>query len=179
MRRSTTLLVALLLALPALAAFSASTSARTKLYLPLVACPGCTATTSPINPDPSTYVGEAVRLVNEARLAAGCPAALPHPALMAATQAWTEYMERTSDYQHAPAGHYSQAPYFYSDSLLENIGGGYSPSNIVSAWLGSIKHKANLEFCYPPGDPSYNPERIYDIGVGYSGGYWTLAIGWE
>jgi uncharacterized protein YkwD len=185
MHRNATILPILMLILVGLLALTARAAMpAAQIALPLLSCPGCagpTPTRTPglPTPEPSEYAMEAVRLINEARLAAGCPAAVPHPALMAATQEWSEYMASSGIYHHAPSEHYSKAPYFYDGGVLENIGGGYSSQDIVDAWLDSPIHKSNVEFCYSPNNPSYNPDRIYDIGVGYSNGYWIMALGWQ
>jgi uncharacterized protein YkwD len=180
MRRTQNLLISLallLLAFSALGARAAEPAAR--IALPLLSCPGCDSQPIVPTPDTSTYASEAVRLINEARIAAGCPAAVPHPALMQATQEWSEYMDNSGIYEHATSEHYSKSPYFYKWFLLENIGISGNPLEIVNGWLVSAIHRSNIEFCDKPGEPEYRADRIYDIGVGYSNGYWTMALGWR
>jgi hypothetical protein len=180
MRRTQNLLISLALLLLALSTLGVGAAEPgSRIALPLLSCPGCDGQPIVPTPDTSSYASEAVRLINEARIAAGCPAAVPYPALMQATQEWSEYMDINDDYRHTSPGYYSSDPYFYIGGLLENIGGGYSPQDIVAGWLASPKHKENIEFCYPFDEPSYDPNRIYDIGVGYSNGYWTMALGWR
>ncbi len=182
---SLTLVLLALLALPALGLRGATPSAATKIYLPLAACPECDyeapqPTLQPFpTPDFGSYASEGVRLINEARAAVGCPAAVPHPALMQAAQDWSAYMERTHQAHHSPSEHYSNDPYFYTGALVENIGGAGTPDQIVTAWLRSPPHKSNLELCQHPTDSSYDPNRIYDVGLGHSGGYWTFVVGWR
>ena len=182
---SLTLVLLALLALPALGLRGATPSAATKIYLPLAACPGCEGqeprpTLAPFpTPDTSSYASEGVRLINEARAAVGCPAAVSHPALMQATHDWSAYMDRTADYRHTSNGYYATSPYFYTGALVENIGGGGTPADMVTAWLRSPPHKRNLEFCYRPDNQQYNPNRIYYVGLGLSDGYSTLVIGWS
>jgi uncharacterized protein YkwD len=187
MRHAQLLLISLTLLLLGLAALGAqAASPMAQVALPMLGCPGCyvsQATPPPAPtlapPDSSAYADEAVRLINEARVLAGCPAAVPHPPLMQATQDWSEYMEMSGKYHHAPSEYYSNSPFFYHWFLVENIGLSGSPLEIVNGWLSSSIHKSNLEFCDKVGNPEYDPNRIYDIGVGYSGGYWTMVLGWQ
>lgn len=116
--------------------------------------------------------------VNAARVAAGCPAATPNSSLMRATGDWSAHMAARSIFEHAPASWYIDPPYLYPDNgVLENITGGvFSAEVAFDDWMGSPLHRRNLEWCYKPGDPSYLPDRLYEVGVGYAGGLWTLAI---
>ena len=183
---SLTLVLLALLALPALGMRGATPSAATKIYLPLAACPGCddqapSPTLAPFpTPDTSSYASEGIRLINEARAAVGCPAAVPYPALMQGAQDWTEHMDKDSAYGHSPTEYYGPSSiYGYTGALVENIGGAGTPDQIVTAWLRSPPHKSNLELCQHLTDPSYDPNRIYDVGLGHSGGYWTFVIGYR
>jgi uncharacterized protein YkwD len=179
-RRTTTFLIGLALAALSfglLSAARAQTEPTTSylLYLPLLRCPTCTAT-----PTSGGYAAErleVVRLVNAARASAGCPAARVNNNLMAATQGWSEYMDTSGDYRHAPASWYIE--HGYLAGYLENIGGGETAHQIFSAWMESSAHKRNMLWCpeHNPSDPSYNPLKIYEIGVGHSNGYWTLGLG--
>jgi len=156
----------------------------TQVFLPLVACPGCAGsgvlpsptpspTLEPVTPD--AYEAEIIRLVNEARAAVNCPAVTPNASLMQATGDWSAYMKRTGDYQHAPGNWY--ASYGYpSNAVLENIGAGDTAQYMFEGWMLSTFHKRNIQWCYPISDPSYSADRVYEIGIGYAGGYWTLAI---
>jgi hypothetical protein len=176
MRRTQKLLIALTPLL--LALFSLGTRAAEpapQIALPLLGCPGCDGQPSVPTPDASEYASEAVRLINQAREAAGCPAAIQHPTLMWATQDWSRYMDLTGDYRHSPSNYYSDPPYFYYGGL-ENIGVSGFPSEIVGGWLDSPTHKSNIEFCIMPGEPGYRSDRVYEIGVGHSGGYWTMVL---
>ncbi len=162
-------------------------AAQITIYLPALSCPTC-ATKTPATPEPQpspapenpdAFEARMIELVNQARTAAGCPAATPSSILMRAAGDWSAYMSATSDYQHAPSIWYSDPPYLYpTNAVLENIAGGSdSPDYVFSGWMASPAHRGNLEWCYHPDDPSYDPSRLYEIGVGYAGGYWTLAIG--
>jgi len=159
-------------------------TAVTKVFLPLVACPGCTGsvvgptptpspTPVPVNPD--AFEARIIQLVNEARAAVNCPAVTPNASLMQATGDWSAYMARTGDYRHSVVSSY-YASYGYTDSVLENIGSSDGPEYIFEDWMRSTFHKRNIQWCYPPGDIA-GQGAIYEIGIGYDGGYWTLAIG--
>jgi uncharacterized protein YkwD len=183
MRHTKLLLISLTLLLLGLAALGAqAASPMAQVALPMLGCPECDvsqATPPPAPtlapPDSGAYADEAVRLINEARVLAGCPAAVPHPVLMQATQDWSEYMEMSGEFHHSPPGYYSESPYFYYGGL-ENIGISGNPDEIMSGWLASPTHKSNIEFCINPGEPSYRANRIYEVGVGHSGGYWTMVL---
>lgn len=182
MPRLTSLFLALLaLAGAALGMHTARVVAvgETSVFLPAVSCPGCTGgdpQPTPENPDP--LEARMVELVNQARAAAGCPAAMPSPTLMRAAGDWSEYMRVHNIGEHAPSNWYSSSPYFYpTDAVLENIAGGSDvPDYVFSLWMQSSLHRRNIEFCYHPDNPSYTPDRLYELGAGYSDGYWTLAI---
>jgi uncharacterized protein YkwD len=138
-----------------------------QLYLPLV------VTASDIAPERL----EVIRLVNAARIEAGCPEARINDNLMAAVQGWSEYMDANSVFHHASGDWY--AAYDYPQGALENIGGGGSAEIIFTAWMESPSHKRNMLDCFyfsDPSDPSYDPTRIYEIGVGHVNGYWTLGL---
>jgi uncharacterized protein YkwD len=161
----------------------------THIYLPLVNCPTCrgggvvvptataipTATPAPSDPE-REMENEVIRLINIERVAAGCPAATPHPILMQATRDWSAYMERTSDYRHSQWGYYQS--YGWPRGALENLGGGPNAAWIVEGWMESPLHRRNLLSCYKPGEPSYSPTIQYWIGVGIAqvGGYATMAL---
>lgn len=166
--------LALLIVVGLSAAHSAGT---THIYLPALPCATCTGPTlqppSP-TPDTSTYDDRMIELVNQARADAGCPAATPHATLMQATSDWSATMAQTGNYTHSGGGYY--ASYGYPNGPLENIGTGETPEYAFEGWMESPTHRRNIEFCYLPSDPSYNPAMMYDIGVGYMNGYWTLAI---
>lgn len=161
---------------------AATPTASEAIYLPLLACPGCTGTgtgtTPPSDPDPRVLALTVVDLVNRERVQVGCPAAVVSPNLMAATQAWSEHMVATSTYQHADASWY--APYGFPGGVLENIGGGGPyPDLIVQAWMQSTTgHRENLLDCVynDPDNPSYDPSVVYVVGVGYADGYWTFGL---
>lgn len=172
------ILILLGLALLTIEIEAAGGAKSNNLYMPLMRCPTCSGGggTGGENP-PSDYPAEVIRLVNIERTEAGCPAALQNQSLMQGTQAWSEYMASSSDYRHSDNGWYPA--YGYLHGTLENLGGGDDPYLVVNAWMNSIGHRTNILYCpqHDPIDPAYNPNVVYDIGVGYASGYWTLAIG--
>jgi uncharacterized protein YkwD len=171
------LLVLLLLALAPAAWSMASEQLETvpTVYLPLLCDARCASRATPPE-NPEAVEARVIELVNEARVAAGCPAATPNDTLMRATGDWSSYMSSTGHYIHSAPDYYSR--YGYESSPLENIGAsGPFPELIFEAWMNSTPHRRAIEWCYLPNDPSYRPDQVYEIGVGYAGGYWTLAIG--
>lgn len=184
-----TLTALAILALVALSLSMAGFDARAAIgpvraYLPIVGCEDCAGrATSPTprpspsaTPSPSVYAARMVELVNQARAAVNCPAVTSHDALMRGAQAWSEKMARESIYEHSGSSYYESFGYPYGP--LENIGTGETPEYALEGWMQSPSHKRNLEWCYPPSDPSYDPAMVYDVGVGYAWpGYWTLTIG--
>lgn len=190
MRRRLALTLAIVLAAVSLALLPSRPAAAlvtTKLYMPLLACPGCSGTSSrpTATPRPTTTpIGiaperlEVIELVNQARLAAGCPAARVNNTLMAASQGWSEYMDETGDYRHSFGTWYDEE-YGYTTPILENIGVSGTAEQIFGAWMESAAHRENMLSC-PEHDPNYfpyDPNTIYEIGVGHSNGYWTLGLG--
>lgn len=178
------LAIPLAVALLALAAFGlnqAFAADTTKVYLPLISCPTCTGTgtTTPPptqTPTPGANVSRMIELVNQARAAVGCPAVTAHASMMQGAQDWTDYMASTADYRHSDGGYYEARGYPVG-RIVENIGTGDTTDYAFEGWMESPAHKANIEFCLRPDNPSYSPNLIYDIGVGYRDSYWTLAIG--
>lgn len=182
MKRLAITLALALLALAAVGLNQAFAADTTRVYLSLLACPTCsgTGTTTPPpptqTPTPGANVSRMIELVNEARTAVGCPAVTANAALMQGAQDWTNYMASTGDYRHADGGYYADRGWL-GGMFVENIGTGETTDYAFEGWMLSPAHKRNIESCYPTDDPSYNPAMIYDIGVGYARGYWTLAIG--
>lgn len=150
------------------------------VFLPSLGCHGCTGDANQPpptpRPNPSAFVADEIELINEARAAVGCAAVTPNSALMQGAQAWSETMYRERIYQHTLGGYYSNFGYTIGPSV-ENIGSGERPEFVFEAWMASPHHRSNIEWCIPLNDPSYDPARVYDIGVGYISGYWTMAIG--
>ncbi len=98
-------------------------------------------------------VRELVRLVNEHRLAIGCPPLAWHPRLAKVAQAHSEDMARRGFFGHVnPDG---ENPFDrIQDALIEyhaageNIAAGHSEAReVFRAWMKSKGHRANLENC--------------------------------
>lgn len=173
------LALALLLAILRTATHAAAPDvAASWIYLPLTACPTCQESIVTPAPTPTaapaTDAAEVLRLVNIERASVGCPAAVAEANLMAATQGWAEYQQTHNDYKHATADWY--APYGYPSGVLENIGGGSTPLLTVEYWMASSAHRANLLWCYPADDPSYDPGDVYVVGVGHASTYWVWGL---
>src|SRR5690606_16377235 len=119
------LFVLFLVTLAAAGLSLANAAAENKVYLPVLSCPGCDGPAQqPTNPpaptpDPASYAAEMVELVNQARVARGCPAAVVSPTLMRAAQEWSATMASTGNYTHS-GGDYYQG-YGYKGAVLENI----------------------------------------------------------
>lgn len=176
-----TALVALvaLLTLSVANAYAQSTSLPYAIYIPM-ALDGRPATQQP-TPQPTqppidtlAFRREVIRLVNEYRVANGCPAAAENPILMDAAQAWSDYMQANNLFEHSsvkfPQWYTSRG---YTRDAQENIASGHiSPEEVVTAWKNSPNHNRTLLWCY------YAKQGyVYDLGVGLNGRLWTLALG--
>ena len=114
------------------------------------------------------------RLVNEQRAAAGLPALLVAPSLNRAA-AWKSADPSNTGGGSVPFGHtdsLGRAPSQragdcgYPGQAAENIAYGYSASGVVTAWMGSAGHRANILGSY------------YTVmGVGHTGTSWVLNFG--
>ncbi|MFO7169303.1 MAG: CAP domain-containing protein [Chloroflexota bacterium] len=130
--------------------------------------------------DSRCFSNEVVRLVNIERAKAGCPAAVIDERLMLGAQNWSLEMQR-SGYRHSPLGWYTRPENggFESTSVGENIGPSGDPQSIVDAWMASAEHRNLILSCTysNPQDPAYDPNAVYEIGVGNLGGvWWVLAL---
>ena len=188
-RFTLTILAVLLLAGLGLRMRGAGAAGEQRAYLPLVACSGCPGVATPPpaspapsampTPDPAAFAARMVGLVNGARLAAGCPAALSNATLMQAAQAWSEYMLHTGDYSHGTTEQFEQKYAAYPGGVLENLAAGSeTPDYAFTNWMLSSSHRRNLTYCLSPDDIAGHG-LIYEIGVGFADGYWTLVIGWR
>ncbi len=111
------------------------------------------------------FESQVTGLVNGERAANGLPALAYNGSIAENAEAWSIYMASSNSFQHSssfPAGG------------GENIAAGYgSPGEVVSAWMNSEGHRANIL------NSSYT-----QVGVGYAycsgtsyGSYWTLQFG--
>jgi uncharacterized protein YkwD len=156
-------------------AYAQDATTQLHFYIPLATNGHPPAQPTPPPIDALAYRREVIRLVNEYRVANGCPAAAENATLMGAAQAWSDYM-LVNNYR----GHSAEVDpewykhHGYSSGAQENIGLGYdTPQEVVNGWKNSPNHNRTLLWCYYA-DRGY----VYDLGVGLSGGrLWTLALG--
>lgn len=133
-----------------------------------------TAWPTPPPIDELAYRREVIRLVNEYRVANGCPAASEHPTLMSAAQAWSDYMQVNNVWEHSSV----KFPQWYTSrgyvwDAQENLASGaIAPEEVVTAWQNSPNHNRTLLWCLYANDG-----YVYDLGVGLNGRLWTLALG--
>lgn len=114
-----------------------------------------------VAPADNGYVSSVISLVNSERAAAGLPALTVNWTLVANSQAWSNYMASSDNFTHS------------GQNVGENIAAGYdSPGAVVSAWMSSDGHRANIL------NPNYT-----QVGAGYAynanstyGHYWTLQF---
>lgn len=108
-------------------------------------------------------------LLNQQRAANGLPTLMSDPTLDAAAQAWANHLAAAGVFEHSTSGWRNAmiggAGWVYSG---ENIAAGYtSASSVVTAWMGSPGHRANIL------------SGGYDgVGIGYFAGgpylhYWV------
>lgn len=144
----------------------ASPQQRGTVYLPYV---------TGAQPDAAA---ETLDLVNAARAVAGCPPLVPNPHLQQAARDWSEHMAVDDVFAHRDLAEL-QNRYGYAGTFAgENIAAGYAtPAEVVSGWLDSPGHRANILNC-----------RYTESGIGYvlvnpDGGrlqyeyYWTQNFG--
>lgn len=175
----TTLLIVVAVCLLSLRGHAASSPLPFDAYVPManngrLAVP--LPTPSPTPADPLVARREVIRLVNEYRVANGCPAAPENPILMEAAQAWSDYMQAHSIFEHSSA----QYPQWYADhnydnhlGVSENIATGQDTAQqVVHDWQASPNHNRTLLLC-----DYANLGYVYDLGVGLNGRLWTLALG--
>jgi len=141
---------------------------RLRILLLALAAGACDSSdpTSPSLADPE--VASFAALVNEHRASVGCPTLAWNSAVAAVAQAHSEDMVARSFFSHtnpdgaSPFDRLASAGIGYS-SAAENIAFGYpSADAVLSGWLGSPGHRANIENC-----------ALTEHGIGLEGTYWT------
>lgn len=127
---------------------------------------------------PTPAEAEVIRLVNVERTAAGCPALAVNTLLVQVARAHSLEMTAPGGFRHnspdgrTPFQRLTAVGYDYSVAT-ENIAAGQPTANaVMSAWMASDEHKANMLDC-----------RLTQIGVGLVnkpgsqyGTYWTQDI---
>lgn len=136
-------------------------------------------TSSPSVATNSSYVQQVLQLTNAQRTANGCPALTWNSALASAAQGHSADMAIHAYFSHTtPSGvTFSQrilAAGYHFSMAAENIAAGQpNPQAVVTAWMNSPGHRANILNC-----------SLRNIGIGYaalSGSpyyyYWTQDFG--
>jgi len=146
--------------------------------------PRSTATTPPgapaqptVPPTNGDFVTQVVALTNQQRAASGCGALRVNATLTQVAQAHSADMAANNYFSHdsqngaSPFDRMTAAGYRFS-AAAENIAAGQrTPSDVVTAWMNSEGHRANILNC-----------TYTEIGVGYATGgsygtYWTQDFG--
>lgn len=129
------------------------------------------------SPAPATAAtgnaGSVFTLTNQQRTNAGLRALATDAALDAAAQAWAQHLASTCTFEHSTSSwRSSQTSSAGWVATGENIAAGYStPSDVVTAWMNSAGHRANIL-----------DSRYTGLGVGYAvgpcyGTYWVQIFG--
>jgi uncharacterized protein YkwD len=125
----------------------------------------------------ASYEQQVLTLTNAQRAAAGCPALVMNSTLTGVARAHSQDMAAKGYFDHnsqngtTPAQRLTAAGYPYRQ-MAENIAAGQStPDNVMTSWMGSAGHKANILNC-----------SLKEIGVGFATGgpygtYWTQDFG--
>ena len=123
------------------------------------------------------FIQQVVQLTNQQRAANGCGALTVNATLTQVAQAHSADMAANNYFSHdsqdgrSPFDRMSQAGYRFS-AAAENIAAGQrTPQDVVTAWMNSEGHRANILNC-----------TYTEIGVGYATGgsygtYWTQDFG--
>ncbi|WP_084654104.1 CAP domain-containing protein [Nocardia altamirensis] len=127
-------------------------------------------------PQDRSAAGSVVSLTNAERAKAGCPALKAETRLTQAAQAHAEDMAARGRLDHNSSkgspGDRIKAAGYQANTWAENIASGQStPAAVVSAWMRSPGHRANILNC-----------SLRDIGVGFAKSskgtpYWTQDFG--
>ncbi|MEV4684715.1 CAP domain-containing protein [Streptomyces kurssanovii] len=121
------------------------------------------------------YRSTLVRLLNDERAAADCPALRPHPKLNKAAQAHSAYMARAQNLSHTgeggtdPGGRLAAAGYDFGRAGENIVAGPADPAAAVRAWMNSSKHRTSILTCQ---------YRHAGAGraTGRNGPWWTLLL---
>jgi uncharacterized protein YkwD len=145
----------------------------THAFLPLVIGSSQPSITGYPPAAPETPVEAVVRLTNDERAKAGCPALLISSQLSAAAQGHTDdmashnFMSHTGSDGSSPWDRINATGYQFW-TAAENIALGFeTPADVVNGWMNSPGHRANILNC-----------NLHEIGVGYATNstgapYWT------
>ena len=166
-----------------------STTTTTTTQPPTTAAPTTTATRPPTTVAPTTTTAppppptvsaaptaadQVVALVNAEREAAGCRALAVSDALTTAAQGHSDDMSANDYFSHtsldgATASDRAEAAGFRGTALGENIAAGQrTPQDVMSAWMGSDGHRANILNC------GYT---VIGVALNQDAWYWTQMFG--
>ncbi len=130
------------------------------MYFPQVHSTEVASNSAPIDVDP--FVTEVVNLTNQQRVANGCDPVTLNTQLYQAAYGHSEdmglndFFSHTGSDQSNPGARIAETGY-RSRTWGENIAAGYSsPTSVMSGWMGSSGHRANILNC-----------NFTEIGVGY------------
>lgn len=157
MRRTHTLIIALVVGALALAALLPTGGAQAQTGEPAAVfksfLPMLTGPTGTLSEEESPVAREVLALVNSARAANGCDPVTLDPKLTAAGQAHSEDMALNDYFSHTGADGSSasqrvtRAGYDWSRTG-ENIAAGYtSAAEVMEGWMDSPGHRANILSC--------------------------------
>lgn len=142
---------------------------RLRVLLLVALAAGACESSDPASPtlaDPE--VASFAVLVNQHRAGMGCPALEWNAGVAEVAQAHSEDMVARSFFSHtnpdgeSPFDRLASAGIGFS-SAAENIAFGYPTADaVLSGWLGSPGHRANIENC-----------SLTEHGIGLEGTYWT------
>jgi uncharacterized protein YkwD len=128
--------------------------------------------------DKVAYENEVVALTNRQRQAHGCPALRIDERLVAAARTHSVNMVQQGFFSHTGADGSSfvvretRAGYPQRSASAENIAWGYrTPQDVVTGWMNSPGHRANILNC---------GSIAVGVGLAYTGGgsaYWTQDFG--
>lgn len=126
----------------------------------------------------TSFENEVVRLTNVQRTAHGCPALHTDERLRTAARGHSSDMVARRYFSHTGSNgsdfvaRETAAGYPRRSASAENIAWGFrTPNDVVSAWMHSPGHRANILNC---------GSRAVGVGVAYTGGgaaYWTQDFG--
>jgi uncharacterized protein YkwD len=125
--------------------------------------------------EPATLRAQVIQAVNAERANVGCTPATENADLTGGAQAWHDYMEQYSYFNHSStvdANWYANHGYNQTDWVMENLGFGQDTgAQVVADWMQDEGHRNTVLW------GCSDPPTTFDIGVGVGDHAWVLAIG--